>query len=223
LIFLATLQAFLPPLLAGAAVTLQVTLLAAVVALIAAFVAGLARLSKRRLVRLVAAVYVEVFRGTSAIVQLYYVFFVLPLVGIAVPPFTTAVFVLGLNTGAFGSEVVRAAVLNVPRAQVEATIALNMPVPLAMRKVILPQALQTMLPPFGNLLIELMKSTAIASLITIADLAFQGRELVRNTGQVTQAYVLVLLLYFVLAFPLTRIVKLLERRVGRNLRLGPLL
>jgi polar amino acid transport system permease protein len=222
LIFLATLQAFLPPLLAGAAVTLHVTLLAAIVALIAAFVAGLARLSKRRLVRLLAAVYVEVFRGTSAIVQLYYVFFVLPLVGIALPSFTTAVLVLGLNTGAFGSEVVRAAILNVPRAQVEATIALNMPERLAMRKVIFPQALQAMLPPFGNLLIELMKSTAIASLITIADLAFQGRELVRNTGQVTQAYVLVLLLYFALAFPLTRIVKFLERRVGRNL-LGPLL
>jgi polar amino acid transport system permease protein len=206
----------LDPLLAGAAVTLQLTLLSAAVALPLAFAAGLARLSRVRLVRLATGVYVEIFRGTSTIVQLFYFFFVLPLLGITLPPLTTAVVVLGLNTGAYGSEVVRAAVLAVPRAQVEATVALNMPPGLAMRKVILPQAVPTMLPPFGNLLIELMKATAICSLITISDLAFRGREISRTTGRVIETYVLVLLLYFLLAFPMTRIVKALEQRVGKH-------
>jgi len=208
----------LESLLSGAAVTLQVTVLAATLALFMAFVAGLARLSRWRAVRLATTVYVELFRGTSTIVQLYYFFFVLPLVGVYLAPLETAVLVLGLNTGAYGSEVVRAAILNVPRAQVEATVALNMPRAVAMRRVIIPEAVQTMLPPFGNLLIEMMKSTALTSLITISDLAFQGRQWARNTGQVTETYVLVLLIYFLIAFPLARGVRVVERRVGRNVR-----
>jgi polar amino acid transport system permease protein len=210
----------LPTLLNGAAVTLQVTLFSAVLALAAALTAGLARLARWRAVRLVTTIYVEIFRGTSTLVQLFYFFFVLPLFGITLPPFVTAVLVLGLNTGAYGSEVVRAAILNVPRSQVEATIALNMPSRLAMRRVILPQALEAMLPPFGNLIVELLKSTSLISLITIRELAFEGRELERNTGQVVQSYVLVLLIYFALAFPLTRIVKRLERRGRADLQVG---
>lgn len=213
----------LESLLSGAAVTLQVTVLSAIVALVMAFVAGLARLSRWRAVRLATTVYVELFRGTSTIVQLYYFFFVLPLIGIYLAPLETAVIVLGLNTGAYGSEVVRAAILNVPRAQVEATIALNMSRVVAMRRVIIPQAVQTMLPPFGNLLIEMMKSTALTSLITIADLAFQGRQWARNTGQVTETYVAVLLIYFLIAFPLARGVRAVERRVGRNVRVERLI
>jgi polar amino acid transport system permease protein len=203
-------------LLDGAAVTVQVTVLSAAVALPVAFVAGLARLSGRRVVRLVTAVYVELFRGTSAIVQLFYFFYVLPLFGVYLDPLQTAVLVLGLNAGAFGSELVRAAILSVPRAQVEATVALNMSRFLALRKVIIPQAVPTMLPPFGNLLIELLKATALASLITISDLAFQGREYARDTGQVTQSYAAVLAIYFLLAFPIGRLVRATERRVGRN-------
>jgi len=213
----------LESLLSGAAVTLQVTVLSAIVALVVAFAAGLARLSRWRAVRLATTVYVELFRGTSTIVQLYYFFFVLPLVGVILAPLETAVIVLGLNTGAYGSEVVRAAILNVPRAQVEATVALNMSRFVAMRRVIIPQAIQTMLPPFGNLLIEMMKSTALTSLITIADLAFQGRQWARNTGQVTETYVAVLLIYFLIAFPLARGVRVVERRVGRNVRVERLI
>jgi len=92
-----------------------------------------------------------------------------------------------------------------------------------MRRVIIPQAIQTMLPPFGNLLIEMMKSTALTSLITIADLAFQGRQWARNTGQVTETYVAVLLIYFLIAFPLARGVRVVERRVGRNVRVERLI
>ena len=213
----------LESLLSGAAVTLQVTVLSAIVALVVAFAAGLARLSRWRAVRLATTVYVELFRGTSTIVQLYYFFFVLPLVGVILAPLETAVIVLGLNTGAYGSEVVRAVILNVPRAQVEATVALNMSRFVAMRRVIIPQAIQTMLPPFGNLLIEMMKSTALTSLITIADLAFQGRQWARNTGQVTETYVAVLLIYFLIAFPLARGVRVVERRVGRNVRVERLI
>src|SRR3954471_19896348 len=158
------------PLLAGAAVTLEVTLMSAVVAFIAALIAGLARLSRWKAIRVPAAFYVEVFRGTSTIVQLFYVFFVLPLFGIQFSPIATAVVVLGLNSGAYGSEVVRAAIVNVPRSQIEATVALNMTPFIAMRRVIFPQAFEAMLPPFGNLIVELLKSTSLISLITIHEL-----------------------------------------------------
>jgi polar amino acid transport system permease protein len=211
----------LPTLLSGAAVTLEITLLAAALGLVCSLLAGLARLSRWRLVRLVATIYVEVFRGTSTLVQLFYFFFVLPLAGIELTPFMTAVVVVGINAGAYGSEIVRAAIVNVPRSQIEAAIALNMPAALAMRRIILPQAAEAMLPPFGNLLIELMKSTSLVSLITIHELAFQGRELSRNTGRVVESYVLVLLLYFLLAFPMTRVVKWIERRVRLDLQVGP--
>jgi polar amino acid transport system permease protein len=212
----------LPPLLAGAAVTLEITLVAAAIGLVCALLAGLARLSPCRPIRVVTTIYVEVFRGTSTIVQLFFAYFVLPAIAIRLEPLVTAVIVIGLNAGAYGSEIVRAAIVNVPRTQREATIALNMTSALAMRRIILPQAIEAMLPPFGNLLIELMKSTALVSLITIHDLAFQGRELSRNTGRLLESYILVLLLYFLMAFPMTRVVKWLERRVRTDLHVGPI-
>src|SRR5262249_33804202 len=152
-----TIVSFLPLLLKGALVTLELTVLSAVVALIVSIVAGLLRLSPWRSLRSAALFYVEIFRGTSALVQVFYFFFVLPMLGIDLSPMTAGVLALGLNFGAYGSEIVRSAVLNVPRGQREAAISLNYSPSLAMRRIIFPQALVAMVPPFGNLLIDLVK------------------------------------------------------------------
>jgi polar amino acid transport system permease protein len=204
----------LPVLLQGARVTLEVTVMAAGVALVLAFVVGLARLAPVRAIRFVATVYVEVLRGTSALVQLFYLFFILPLVGIRLDPMTTAVIGLGLNLSAYGSEIVRAAVRNVDGGQWEAAIALNMSPAIALRRIILPQALLAMLPPFGNLLIELLKATSLVSLITLTDLTFAGSTMVASTGRAAQVWGLVLLLYLVMALPLGWLVRRLETRLS---------
>jgi len=212
---------FLPKLLGGALVTLKLTALSALVALGVSLGVGILRLSRWQAVRGLALLYVEIFRGTSALVQVFYFFFVLPLLGIRLSPLTAGVLALGLNFGSYGSEVVRAAILNVPRGQREAAIALNLSRATTLRRIILPQAFVAMLPPFGNLLIDLLKSTSLLSLITLSDLTFAGKVIVQGQGHVTDVYVLVLLIYFVMAFLLGRLMREAERRVSRGLHLGP--
>ncbi len=125
--------------------------------------------------------YVEIFRGTSALVQLFWLFFVLPQFGVMIDAFAVAVLALGLNVGAYGSEVVRGAIKSVARGQWEASIALNMSRAQMLRRIILPQAFIAMIPPWGNLFIELLKSTALVSLITLSDLAFRAQQMNQTT------------------------------------------
>src|SRR5690349_16940458 len=155
---------FLPGLLAGAWLTVQITAVGCVLALLMAIIAALGRLYGPALLRWLLTTYVEFFRGTSALVQLFWLFFVLPDFGISMEAFTVAVLGLGLNVGAYGAEVVRGAILGVTRGQWEATTALNMTRWQALRRIILPQAFVAMIPPWGNLFIELLKSTALVSL-----------------------------------------------------------
>lgn len=204
----------LPGLLQGLSVTLQVMAGGAVVAVAAAFAAGLARVSRRRWWRVPAVFYIDVFRGTSALVQLFWAYFALPLLGVELQAMTVGVAVLGLNIGAYGAEVVRGAIQAVPAEQREAAIALNFSERQIMWRIILPQALRSMLPPFGNLLIELLKSTALVSLITLSDLTFQGQLLRASTLRSAEIFALVLLLYFLVALVISYGVRRLERRLA---------
>ncbi|MGG3886904.1 ectoine/hydroxyectoine ABC transporter permease subunit EhuC [Brevibacillus panacihumi] len=203
----------LPLLYQGAVTTLKVTVLSMGVAFLLSFLAGFARLSRRKSIRLVSSVYVEVFRGTSLIVQLFWLFYALPLLGIELTALAAGVAALGLNYGAYGSEVVRSAILAVPKGQTEASIALNMSPMLRMRRVILPQAMVIMLPSFSNLAIELLKGTSLVSLITMADLTYQGMILrTFDSSRTFEIFGLILLMYFVMAYPLTLMMRWLERR-----------
>ena len=203
-----------PILLRGLDVTLRLTLTSAALAFAIAIVAGLGRLSPLAPIRFLAGTYVEVFRGTSVLVQMFWFFFALPLFGITMTPFVAGVAALSLNIGAYGAEVVRGAIRSVPAGQTEAAIALNMTPGQRMRRVILPQALVLMLPPFGNLLIELLKATALVSLITIPDVTFQGVALQQTTGRTTEIFLWLLVLYFALAYPMTLAVRWVERRAS---------
>jgi polar amino acid transport system permease protein len=206
----------LPPLLEGLWITLVVFSGGAVVAAVAAFTAGLARFSGVAWLSIPALAYIDVFRGTSALVQLFWAYFALPLMGVDLDAMTVGIVVLGLNIGAYGAEVVRGALQAVPVEQHEAAVALNFSRWQTMWRIIVPQALLTMLPPFGNLLIELLKSTALVSLITLADLTFQGQILRSATLQSAEIFGLVLLLYFVVAWCISQVMRGLERRLARG-------
>ena len=144
----------------------------------------------------------------------------LPQFGLTLPPFLVAVLALGLNVGAYGSEVVRGAILGVPRGQWEATTALNMTRGSALRRIILPQAFVAMIPPWGNLFIELLKATSLVSLITLADLAFRAQTLNQSTFKTVPIFTLVLLIYLALSLMLTIGMRFLEDRAGAGLARG---
>ena len=179
--------------------TIKITALSFLGGLALGLVAAVMRLSPIRPYRWLGTLYVEFFRGTATLVLMYWFFYALPLAGLRLTPMFAAVLALGLNVGAYGAEVVRGAVRAVPRAQYEATVALNMRPALRLRRVLLPQAVALMLPPFGNLLIELMKGSAVVSLISIADLMLRAQQLRQSTGQTTAVFLVILAMYFVIA------------------------
>ena len=202
----------LPPLLRGAYVTLQVGLAAAFLGILISFSIGGASLSKNVIVLFLLHIFINFFRGTSLLVQLFWIYYVLPFFGLLLSPFVSAVLGIGMNFGAYGSEIVRGAIVAVPQGQIDAAVALNMKTSQRMLQIVLPQALTRMLAPFGNLLIELLKSTALVSLVTLPDLTFQGFSMIQTLGRRTPILTLVLLIYFLLSFPISRVFLWLERR-----------
>ena len=208
---------YLGLILQGALVTIQLTLLGSALALVMAFAAGLGRLSRFAPARWLATAYIEFFRGTSIFVQLFWVYFVLPLLGVTLSPLQAGVLALGLNVGAYGAEVVRGAVQSIGREQFEACVALNLSRFQAMRHVILPQALIVMLPTFGNNAIELLKATAIVSLISLSDMTFQAQVVRAQTGNTFFPFATILVLYFAMAMTISTAIRWLERRMTRGL------
>lgn len=207
-------------LLRGLLVTIEVAAAASVLAVLVALIAGTARLSPYFIVRFISGVYVEIFRGTSVLVQLFVVFFVLPFAGVTVEPFTAGVIALGLNVGAYGAEVVRSGVQAVPKGQLEAAAALDLPAWARFRRVVLPSAIVIMLRPAGNLIIDLLKATSLVSLITLEDLTAKGQQLRLETGDSIGVYLTLLVVYFVLSSLVAAGVNLIERRVRRGIDAG---
>ena len=204
----------------GMVVTTAQMGLATILAISIALSGGMMLLAPGKIVSRSATVYVEFFRGTSLLVQLYWIFFVLPLFGITLDKFVAGFVAIGMNLGAYGAEVVRGAILSVPKGQWEAAIALNMSPQTRMVRIILPQAFIIMLPPCGNLLIELMKGTALVALISVADLMFVAKQINGSTYLSAQAFGTALILYYIMArFAITPTMRYLERvmarRVGR--------
>lgn len=207
----------------GLWLTVEATLGGIAVATVLSVVAGLAMLSRFAIVRAITRVYVEIWRGTSEVVQLFWIYFALPvLTGFQILPLWSGIVVLGLNFGAYGAEIVRGAIQSVPRAQYEGCVALNFTPAQRMMRVIFPQALVEMLPSFNNLFIQLLKGTALLTFITVPEMTYQASQVLvtRHTGQAALIWVIVLLFYLVLSLLITAVMKLLERRaaarVGRK-------
>lgn len=204
---------YLPQILEGLLTTAHITLLAGVLALALSFLAGVARTAAPTPFRQTAAVYVEVFRGSSLLVQMFWIYYALPSFGLEIGAFAAGVLTLGLNVGAYGAEVVRGAILSLPRGQSEAALALGFSRGLRLRRILVPQALPRMVPPLGNLAIELLKGTALVSLITIQDLTFKGQMVRSVTLQTGFVFGILLALYLILALLITTGVRTAERRI----------
>jgi polar amino acid transport system permease protein len=206
------LAVLVPQLLNGFWVTISITVSAAFISIVLAFVTGLAKLSRSMFVRGPAIAYAELFRGTSLLVQLFWLYYVLPHFGILLDATLVGIFAVALNFGAYGSEFVRGAVQAVPKGQWDAITALNIGYRSAMRDIILPQAIVAMIPPYGNLMIQLLKSTSLVSLITIQDLTFAAYQLDQFTGETTKIFSIVLAVYFAMALCISMLFRSLERR-----------
>jgi polar amino acid transport system permease protein len=209
-----------PRLLQGAGFTLLYTLLGAAAALVVSFTFGLMALSGNIVVRGVSRTVVEFFRGTSLVIQLIWIAFVLPQLGIRLELWLTAVVALGLNFGAYGSEVVRGAINAVPRAQWEATVALGLSRVQRMRRVILPQALPEMIPPFSNLWIQILKSSSLLFYISITELTFFFLDWRYDTSSVV-SFSVALVVYFLLAQMLVAVSRWVERRAAARVGRAP--
>ncbi|MFD7294615.1 ectoine/hydroxyectoine ABC transporter permease subunit EhuC [Streptomyces sp. NPDC059897] len=214
---------FLP----GIWITLEITVLSAIFAFVVAIIIGVLRTSNVWFVRFLSGAYFEIFRSTSSLVFMFWIAFTVPMLfQIKFDPLFSGVLALSITYGAYGSEIVRGALAAVPPAQREAGIALNFTRAQRLRRIELPQAWPEMIPPFNNLLIELLKGTSLVSLIAVADMTFAGNLKRLVSGDSAPIYTLLLVLYFVFAFIFTRLMRLLERhaksRVGQTPEQGGL-
>ena len=173
---------------------------------------ALARVQSNRIVSAPAAIYVEVMRGTPLLVQILFVYFVLPGFGVNLPAYASGILALTLNASAYVSETIRAGILSIDAGQMEAARTLGMSYWQAMRRIILPQTFRRVVPPLTNEGIALLKDSSLVSVIGLTELARTGQELASRYAAPLTIWPLVALLYLVLTFPLTRVAEYLERR-----------
>lgn len=204
---------WMPILARGAGVTLQVAVLSAIVALVMSLLAGLGAGSRVSVIRALSQVYIQVFRAVSLLVLLFWVYFALPFAGVELSKLVSAVLAIGLNIGAYGAEIVRSSVAAIPKGQIEATIALNLSYRQRLWRIVVPQAVARMLPPMGNLMIELLKSTSLIYFITLADLTYEAMILRNNYYIWTPAiFGLLLIIYFLFSSCIAMVFRMLERK-----------
>lgn len=212
----------LPLYLDGAWVTVQLTIGGSALAFVLAMLFGVLGTVDHWLPRAVSTFYVEVFRGIAALVLMFWMAYALPIAtGFQLEDRFAAIVALGLNIGAYGAEVVRSSINAVPKTQIEATVALNLGWFQRVRLVVLPQAWAQMLPTFGNLIIELMKATAVAYLIGVSDLTAIAQQMRSSTGETVVAFIGAFILYYLIAQLLIFGMRLLERRADQRLGRTP--
>ena len=204
---------YLPDLFRGALISIELTLTVMALSLVFGLIVALARLTRFRAIRAAATFYIEIIRGTPALLQLFYIYFVLPAFGIKFPPFTVGVIGLTINYSAYLTEVYRAGIQAVARGQLEAAQALGMSRTLMMRLIILPQAIRIIVPPLGNYFISLFKDTALASLITVRELIFTGQIIASTNFQYFAIFTIIGAIYLAISYPGSLGVQYLERRM----------
>ena len=202
---------FLTTLLGGWPETVKVAIASLLFALVFGLVVALLRLSRWRLIRIPTTAYVEFFRGTPALVQLFVIYFGFPDIGYQPSPLQAAIVGLGLNGSAYISEIYRAGIESIHRGQMEAALSLGMTPARAMRYIVLPQAMRTMLPPITTFAIVLLKDTAIVWTIGVLEIMALARQLVTATLQANVVYLMAGAIYLCMTIPMARIAARLER------------
>ncbi|MCD6463436.1 MAG: amino acid ABC transporter permease [Thermotogae bacterium] len=203
-----------PYLLKGAVTTLEVTSLSVLLGLLIGTFVGMGRLSRNPIFSRPATVYVEFIRGTPLLVQIYIIYFGLPSLGLNLPKFPAGIIALGINSGAYVAEIVRAGIQSISHGQYEAARSLGLTHWQAMRYIILPQAFRNILPALGNEFIALTKDSSLVSVIAITELLRAGQIVISRTFQSFSVYFAVALLYFVMTFTMSRMVRWVEKRLA---------
>lgn len=199
----------------GTLVTVEVTVGAIILGCIVGLVIGLGRLEpRRRVIYGLCSAYLSVVRGTPLLVQLFIWFFGLPFFGIELPAFFCGVVGMGMYSGAYVSEIVRGAIQSIDRGQMEAARSLGMPYGLAMRSIIIPQAVVRMIPPLGNEFVAVIKNSSLVSLLTIADVMHEGQKIISVSYRSLEVYVAIAVVYFVLTNATGLALRFAERRLA---------
>ncbi len=214
--FLADAQEYLPILLQGVRLTILITLASLAVSTLLGLVWAVLRVSGVGVLAGFSAVMINLLRGIPIIVQLFYIYFVLPDFGVSFSAVQASIIGLGIAYSAYQAENFRAGIEAVDRGQVEAAHSIGMGWWMTMRRVILPQAIRIALPPYGNIMIMMLKDSSQASTITVAELALQGKLIASSTFKNTSVYTMVALMYLALSLPLILLVRHLEARARRR-------
>ncbi len=208
-------SSFLPLLEGAIQYTIPLTLISFTIGLMLATLTALARISTVKLFQNIARIYVSIIRGTPLLVQLSILFYGLPTVGITLEPFTAAILGFSLNVGAYASEVIRAAILSIPKGQWEAANTIGMSYSQSLKRIILPQASRVSIPPLSNTFISLVKDTSLASFILVTEMFRRAQEIAAFNYEFLLLYAQAGLIYWVLCFLLSLVQGRLEHRFDR--------
>ena len=202
-----------PLLLLGAGVTIQITAVSVTAGLFIGMFVGIARLSKNWVIKALATAYVDFIRGTPLLVQLFLVYFALPIIlGTRIDPFIAAITACSINSGAYVAEIFRGGIQSIDKGQMEAGRSLGMTWAQTMRHVILPQAFKRIIPPLGNEFIAMMKDSSLVSVIGFEELTRRGQLIIARTYGSFEIWLSVAVIYLVMTFTISRFVDYLERR-----------
>jgi len=204
---------FLPAMVRATGVVLQLAAGAMVLALLVGMLVALIRISGNRLLNVLAVIYVEVIRGTPLLVQLIYIYFVLPSLGVSLSPVLAGIVGLGLNYGAYLSEVFRSSIQSVDRGQHEAALSLGYTPRSTLFKIVIPQSLVVAVPPVGNYFVAMLKDTALTSVIAVVEIVKTSNVLASSTFQTIPIYTAAALMYLILSVPLSRVLVVVERKI----------
>jgi polar amino acid transport system permease protein len=214
--FLGDAAEFLPILLQGVGLTILVTLGSLLLSTILGLVWALLRVSGLRAMSLLSAGLINVIRGIPIIVLLFYLYFVMPDFGVTLTALQAAILGLGIAYSAYQAENFRAGIEAIDKGQIEAAQTIGMGWWLTMRRVVLPQAVKIVLPPYGNIMIMLLKDSSQASTITVAELALQGKLIASSTFKNTSVFTLVALMYLTMSIPLILLVRHFEKKANQR-------
>ncbi|MFD6439499.1 amino acid ABC transporter permease [Peribacillus sp. NPDC060186] len=209
-------QTSLYPMVEGAIKnTIPLTLITFVLGLILAVLTALARLSSIKILQIIARVYVSIIRGTPLLVQLFIIFYGLPNLGITINPFISAIIGFSLSVGAYASEIIRAAILSIPKGQWEAGYSIGMTYTQALKRIVLPQAARVSIPPLSNTFISLLKDTSLASLILVTEMFRKAQEIAAKNYEFLLLYIEAGAIYWILCTILSFIQGNIEDRLNR--------
>ncbi|MFL6558445.1 MAG: amino acid ABC transporter permease [Bacillus sp. (in: firmicutes)] len=206
----------LQPLLEGAVMnTIPLTIISFIIGIFLAVLTALARISQVKFFQGIARVYVSAIRGTPLLVQLFIIFYGLPNIGVTLDPFISAVIGFSLSVGAYASEIIRAAIISIPKGQWEAGYSIGMTYIQALKRIILPQAARVSIPPLSNSFISLVKDTSLASVVLVTEMFRRAQEIASTTYEFLLVYMEAALFYWVICFFLSIIQGYLEKRMDR--------